>query len=173
LYPVNLDLHGNEITGTVSTAFGLLTGLGTYLASSCKYSSSLLGAILMVLFLLRFVVDLNLDFNQHSGTIPTEFGLLVALESLKLDNNNLTGTVPSELSLLTMLGEYCLRHKDSKPSGHFCFAHFFVSSQTRAGLLWLHENDFEGPYTCPPSSVIDDCRISCSSYFNAECRTLS
>jgi hypothetical protein len=30
--PVNLDLHENEITGTVSTAFGLLTNLGTYLA---------------------------------------------------------------------------------------------------------------------------------------------
>lgn len=46
----------------------------------------------------RGLSELNLGFNQLTGTIPTELGLLDTLEYLDLSNNLLSGIVPSEIS---------------------------------------------------------------------------
>lgn len=52
------------------------------------------------------IVSLGFDDNVFlSGELPSEFGLLTALEFLWLQGNSLTGTVPSSLGALTRLRE--------------------------------------------------------------------
>ena len=51
---------------------------------------------------------LGFFFNQLTGTIPTELGLLgTSFSALELEHNQLTGQIPSELGLLPNL-EYIL-----------------------------------------------------------------
>ena len=49
------------------------------------------------------VLELRLDSNQLSGSIPEELGQLSSLSMLWLHNNQLTGTIPTELGNLTNL----------------------------------------------------------------------
>ena len=59
----------------------------------------------------RRVTSLNLRYNQLTGTIPTELGLLTYLQVLDLSGNRLTGTIPEELASLTNLQELRLSGK--------------------------------------------------------------
>eukprot|EP00957_Ditylum_brightwellii_P030313 2295876-Ditylum_brightwellii.AAC.1 len=43
-----------------------------------------------------YVDGIGLDFNQLTGSIPSEVGLLSYLRHLYLKNNQLTGSIPSE-----------------------------------------------------------------------------
>ena len=70
-----LDLTNKQLTGTLPTALGNLTGL--------KW--------------------LYLGRNQLTGNIPSELGNLSNLEWLYLNNNQLTGPIPPELNRLTTL----------------------------------------------------------------------
>ncbi len=49
------------------------------------------------------VINLELNFNQLTGSIPTELGNLSNLESLLLSFNQLTGSIPTELGNLSNL----------------------------------------------------------------------
>ena len=49
------------------------------------------------------VTELNLGFNELSGTIPSELGNLSNLSTLDLGVNRLSGTIPSELGNLSNL----------------------------------------------------------------------
>ena len=44
-----------------------------------------------------------MSYNNFSGLIPTELGLLSNLKELDFSFNKLTGSIPSELGLLTYL----------------------------------------------------------------------
>ena len=52
---------------------------------------------------LQALEKLSLAFNDLTGTIPTEIGNLQALEGLDLDSNDLTGTIPTEIGNLQSL----------------------------------------------------------------------
>ena len=54
------------------------------------------------------VVHLHLWENQLSGTMPSELGSLVNLQSLALQDNKLTGSIPPELGNLANLEELSL-----------------------------------------------------------------
>ena len=71
-----LDMEGNVLTGTIPTEF---------------------------YYTLTNLVDLNLASNQLGGTISSEFGNLIELETIRLGTNNFIGTVPTELGNLTNL----------------------------------------------------------------------
>jgi Leucine-rich repeat (LRR) protein len=49
------------------------------------------------------IVELTLETNQLSGTIPSSLGQLTNLRSFDLYNNKLSGTIPSSLGQLTNL----------------------------------------------------------------------
>lgn len=49
------------------------------------------------------VVEMTLNINRLSGTIPTEIASFNNLETLDLGSNSVTGTIPSELAQLTEL----------------------------------------------------------------------
>ena len=67
-------LAHNQLTGTIPTELGNLTGLDQF----------------------------NLSGNQLTGTIPTTFGNLVAMTELYLGDNQLSGPVPASLLDLDM-----------------------------------------------------------------------
>lgn len=71
-----LNLAGNNLSGPLSSDFGLLAQLQ----------------------------DLGLNSNSLSGSIPSEIGLMTSLESLRVSSNNLS-FIPSELGQLTKLTE--------------------------------------------------------------------
>ena len=48
---------------------------------------------------------MELNDNDLTGPIPTEFGNLVNLTRLKLDDNELNGKIPSSLGNLSKLGK--------------------------------------------------------------------
>eukprot|EP00543_Licmophora_paradoxa_P015348 CAMPEP_0202463672 /NCGR_PEP_ID=MMETSP1360-20130828/59112_1 /ASSEMBLY_ACC=CAM_ASM_000848 /TAXON_ID=515479 /ORGANISM="Licmophora paradoxa, Strain CCMP2313" /LENGTH=55 /DNA_ID=CAMNT_0049086669 /DNA_START=11 /DNA_END=174 /DNA_ORIENTATION=+ len=43
--------------------------------------------------------------NQLTGTLPTEMGLLTAVNDAYFYSNNLIGTIPTEMGLMTSLEE--------------------------------------------------------------------
>ena len=49
------------------------------------------------------LVELDLSYNELTGTIPSELGDLAHVQVLRLDGNQLTGTIPSELGDLAHL----------------------------------------------------------------------
>jgi hypothetical protein len=44
-----------------------------------------------------------MEFNELNGTIPSELGLMTAMERLSMYENELNGTIPSELGLMTAM----------------------------------------------------------------------
>jgi len=48
----------------------------------------------------------NLSYNKLSGTIPSEIGKLILLDSLELSHNDLTGTLPNQLKNLASAGTH-------------------------------------------------------------------
>ena len=52
---------------------------------------------------LTYLQDLDLSYNELTGSIPTWIGNMTQLISLDLSNNNLTGSLPSEIEKLTQL----------------------------------------------------------------------
>jgi Leucine-rich repeat (LRR) protein len=66
-------------------------------------SNGLSGQLPRELGLLTNLTIVHLDFNQLTGTIPTELGRLESLEELQLSSNRLSGQLPRELGLLTNL----------------------------------------------------------------------
>jgi Leucine-rich repeat (LRR) protein len=41
--------------------------------------------------------ELDINTNELSGTIPSEYGNMIELEALNIRNNRLTGSIPSEI----------------------------------------------------------------------------
>ena len=71
----NVDLHNNQLSGSIPSGLSTSTGL----------------------------TSLNLNSNSLTGTVPSTISALTALTLLDLGNNPLSGSFPSQLSTLTHL----------------------------------------------------------------------
>jgi Leucine-rich repeat (LRR) protein len=119
-----LSLDNNNLNGSIPSSIGNLHILkGIWLANTTlegtiptelaqclnlKYVSfelnQLTGDIGPVINTLpRSLMQLDLDTNLLSGTVPTSIGMLTNLDFLDLGDNNLNGTIPTELGLLSNL----------------------------------------------------------------------
>lgn len=94
------------------TADGTLAGHSVYKTcigdpSNCVEivldSQSLSGSLPTELGTLTALTKLTLGTNALTGTFPSEVGLLVALHTLWVNDNSLSGSLPSEIALLTAL----------------------------------------------------------------------
>ena len=118
-----LDLHGNNLAGTIPAGLGNLSNLD-YIDLSINLLSGSIPANLGNLSKLRYIVffsnqltgsipaglgylsnlqNLFLHSNQLSENIPPSLGNLSNLVSLKLAANQLTGSIPASLANLTKL----------------------------------------------------------------------
>ena len=130
-----LRLPNNQMSGSIPTELGSLTGL-TYLNF---YSNQLSGSIPTALDNLTSLTILYLDNNQMSGSIPTELGSLTSLTELRLDNNQLSGSIPTELGSLTSLTE--LRLFNNQLSGSIPTE---LGNLTSLTILYLQNNQLSG-----------------------------
>ena len=115
-----LDLGSNNLTGSVPSELGNLTGL-EFLT---LWSNNLTGSIPAELGNLTALRDLRLWSNDLTGSIPVELGNLTALRNLSLSSNSLTGSIPAELGNLAALSDLnltgnelsgpCLKEESSK-----------------------------------------------------------
>ena len=99
-----LDFESGDLTGTLPSALGSLTGLTTL-----NFAQNFLtGTIPSTLGNLTNLTNLWLGDNQLTGTIPSQLGNLSNLAVLELEYNQLTGTIPSQLGNLSNLTELSL-----------------------------------------------------------------
>ncbi|UFH56246.1 hypothetical protein [Spirosoma sp. KNUC1025] len=94
---IGLDLHNNNLTGSLPTTLPLLTKLKVFNV----HKNKLVGTIPTNLSQLVNLQLLYLSNNQFVGTLPSEFSALTELLLLDVSANQLTGTIPASLSALT------------------------------------------------------------------------
>ena len=105
-----LDLSGNELTGSIPAALGDLEllqilNLGDRWDPTSRQwlTNALTGPIPDELGRLKNLWSLTLNGNELTGRIPDALGNLANLEWLDLDANGLTGPIPSSLGRLSDL----------------------------------------------------------------------
>ena len=95
----SLDLHENNIIGTIPAELGQLEDL----TSLNLRNNQLNGTIPVELGQLEYLKYLYLNSNELNGSIPVELGELNNLETLSLNSNQLTGSIPNEIGQLIKL----------------------------------------------------------------------
>jgi Leucine-rich repeat (LRR) protein len=93
LTTVAVWLDKNDITGSIPTEIGLLTGL----ASISITNSSLTGSIPTEMGNLHALQRLWLYSNKLTGNIPAELANLDNLEVFEVHNNNIVGSMPNNI----------------------------------------------------------------------------
>lgn len=107
-----LDLGSLSISGTISTEMGLL----------------------------KHLTRINMNYNQISGTIPSEIeGWSDSLIYFTFNNNSLTGSLPSGLSLLPSL--QWLSVENNKLTGTI-FTELGLMSSLK--MFWIEKNELSG-----------------------------
>ena len=92
-----MTLRDNDMTGSIPTELGQLTGLDTL----WLHNNRLTAAIPSELGLFTMLFGLHLSGNDFSGPIPTELAQLTLLEMLTLHGNDrLSGLVPESICSL-------------------------------------------------------------------------
>eukprot|EP00934_Nitzschia_sp_Nitz4_P009144 Nitzschia sp. Nitz4//scaffold17_size182527//175697//176941//NITZ4_001885-RA/size182527-exonerate_protein2genome-gene-0.54-mRNA-1//1//CDS//3329539433//9134//frame0 len=91
----NLDLSHNVLTGTISNAVQLpllerLFISSNFLTGTIPSNTS------------SSIIELRLQQNRLSGTLPSELALLSNLDVLMIQKNQLTGTIPSPLCMMNL-----------------------------------------------------------------------
>ena len=81
------------------------------------------------------VVELKLDNNRLSGSIPPELGKLVHLQHLDLSNNDLSGPIPPELGNLTGLQQLLLSY--NALTGELPMS---LTNLRQLSMLWFNGN---------------------------------
>ena len=137
---VRLNLHANNLTGTLPPALGRLSSL----AALNLHGNNLTGTLPPALGALTNLEYLELSNNNLTGPIPPALGNLSNLVRLFLSNNNLTGPIPPALGDLSNLKELILFANDL--TGPIPPALGDLSSLV---VLFLHHNNLTGPI--PPA----------------------
>jgi Leucine-rich repeat (LRR) protein len=96
---IGLNLQANHIVGTIPSSLGHLNGLIALNLNNNQVN----GTIPSSLGQLEKLQQLTLHYNQLSGAIPSSLGQIKNLEIFFVGNNQLTGTIPSSLGLLEKL----------------------------------------------------------------------
>nr|GLL37946.1 LRR receptor-like serine/threonine-protein kinase ERECTA [Ipomoea trifida] len=109
--PVDRNVHGNKLNGTIPPAFQKLESM-TYLNLS---SNNIKGPIPIELSRIGNLDTLNLSKNDITGYLPPEFGNLRSIMEIDISSNHLSGPIPEELGQLQNL--YLLKVENNNLSG--------------------------------------------------------
>ena len=139
---VRLNLHANNLMGTLPPALGRLSSLAAL--DLHGNNNNLTGPIPLELGTLTNLRRLFLYENNLTGPIPPALGDLSNLEDLRLDNNNLTGPIPPALGALSNLVRLFLYGNNL--TGPIPPA---LGALTNLEVLFLFTNDLTGPI--PPA----------------------
>jgi hypothetical protein len=95
---VELDLHKNEIVGTLPASLGESTTLGKSFTDWICVARPVIGSQ-ACLYRFSFLINnaserIDLSGNAIGGTVPTVWASLPNLVSLMLQQNELTGSIP-------------------------------------------------------------------------------
>ncbi|KAJ4901634.1 Leucine-rich repeat protein kinase family protein [Raphanus sativus] len=167
----SLAMESNSLTGGILLSFGKLQNLRSLslfsnsLGSRSNGDLDFLGALTnctqlksvsvanntlggdlptSISNLSKNLIELTLEMNFISGSIPSDIGNLISLQFFQVGNNLLTGTLPYSLGKLSGLGVlsvYSNRLSGAIPS--------FIGNISRLVKLYLYNNSFEG--IIPPS----------------------
>ncbi|KAF8083123.1 hypothetical protein N665_0791s0020 [Sinapis alba] len=113
---------------------------------SVRVANNTLGGYLptSIANLSKNLIELTLEMNFISGSIPSDIGNLISLQFFEVGDNLLTGTLPyslGKLSGLGLLSVYSNRLSGKIPS--------FIGNISRLVKLYFDNNSFEG--IIPPS----------------------
>nr|XP_027126994.1 probable leucine-rich repeat receptor-like serine/threonine-protein kinase At3g14840 isoform X1 [Coffea arabica] len=97
-YLREFDVTRNYLSGSIPPIWGTMQ-----LVNISLNGNRISGTIPKELGNISTLANLTLDFNQLSGTIPPELGNLSRLQKLTLTSNNWTGELPRTLANLTAL----------------------------------------------------------------------
>ncbi len=165
-----LDLHDNNLTGTISGALGQLVNLEILylhenplegnlpselgqlinLKSFVLYATQVTGNIPAELGQLTNLETLAFYYNQFTGTIPPELGQMTNLVNLYLGSNQLTGIIPAELGQLTNLQR--LDAYNNNLTGNIPVA---LGGLTKLLHLGLGKNQLTGAIPSELSDIVD------------------
>ena len=97
------DVHKNQLSGTIPTEIGSLTGLEVIDIED----NGLTGPFFTPEFnLLNSTLrKLRISKNEFTGELPTEIGLFESLDDLWFARNLFVGSIPTEVGALTLLSK--------------------------------------------------------------------
>ncbi len=152
----HLSLAGNALSGTLPAAL-----FSPALVSVDLRGNALTGRIPAALWQPAALRDVDLGANQLSGTIAAAAGLLLgsaggAFVDLRLDGNRLTGTVPASLSSLSTLEVLDLSL--NALTGHLPE----IGNAAGARMLGLAGNDFDCPLPQPAALYRVNASATCT-----------
>ncbi|XP_065615697.1 probable leucine-rich repeat receptor-like protein kinase At1g35710 [Quercus suber] len=96
---VELDLHRNQLSGSIPPEIGNLSNLVIFDISN----NNLIGLIPSTIGNIKKLTFLQMYKNNLSGSIPQEIGNLKSLVNLSLHTNNLSDSIPTSLGALSNL----------------------------------------------------------------------
>ena len=100
------------------------------------------------------VTELDLEFNELVGTIPTSIGDLVHLTLLNLGTNELTGSVPNEIG--SLIGLQTLDFSNNELSG---FLPISLGDLSNLETFLLYLNEFSGTIPIELGNIQNLCSI--------------
>jgi Leucine-rich repeat (LRR) protein len=130
-----LDLHRNQISGTIPSAIGKLKDMKVLNLSFNKLTGSIPSSVCE----LSNLKDLELYMNRFSGELPSKIGDLKQLEILSLYNNDIYGEIPT--SLYTLKSLKILLLNSNKFSGKL---NPLVATLSNLESISLFDNNFMG-----------------------------
>ncbi|MBV9962935.1 MAG: T9SS type A sorting domain-containing protein [Parafilimonas sp.] len=131
-----LSLGFNNLSGSIPDSIGNLSSLQTLLLTFNQFT----GTIPETISNLHNLIELDLYKNQLSGTIPQSLARLANLTNLELQYNNLTGNIPD--SIFTMHALVNLQLEYNQLSGHLSP---LIGRLSNIVILYLQNNQFSGP----------------------------
>ena len=150
----SVDLHINNLVGTIPSSIGNCTGL-TYLDF---YFNKLTGSIPTTLGNCTSLYYLYLYDNKLTGSIPTTLGNCAGLYELRLSGNQLTGSIPTTLGNCTSLRYLFLDNNQLTGSIPTSF------SKLKSCRFYLYNNELRGLLPIPPVPVNNYVSISSNRY---------